>query len=56
MIEVPKPPSQTRFLEQMIPDFEACELNDELHILGDLKVGLSPSKKKIVLFASLKAL
>ena len=56
MIEAPKPPSQTRFLEQLIPDFEACELNDELHILEDFKVGLSSSKKKFVLFASLKAL
>ena len=35
-----KPPSQTRFLEQMVTEFESLELNNELYILGDFNIDL----------------
>ena len=35
-----KPPRQTRFLEQMVTDFESLELNNELYILGDFNIDL----------------
>ena len=35
-----KPPSQTRFLEQIITEFESLELNNELYILGDFNINL----------------
>ena len=35
-----KPPSQTRYLEQIITEFESLELNNELYILGDLNINL----------------
>ena len=35
-----KPPRQTRFLEQIVTDFESLELNNELCILGDFNIDL----------------
>ena len=35
-----KPPSQTRFSEQIITEFESLELNNELYILGDFNMNL----------------
>ena len=35
-----KPPSQTRFLEQITTEFESLELNSELYILGDFNINL----------------
>ena len=35
-----KTPSQTQFLEQMITEFQALELNNKLHILGDFNINL----------------
>ena len=35
-----KPPSQTRYLEQIITEFQSLELNNELYILGDLNINL----------------
>ena len=35
-----KPPSQTRFLEQVITKFESLELNNELYILGTFNINL----------------
>ena len=35
-----KPPSQTRFPEQIITEFESLELNNELYILGDFNTNL----------------
>ena len=32
------PPNQTRFLEQMIMEFETLDPNDELYILGDFNL------------------
>ena len=35
-----KPPSQTQFLEQMITEFEALDLNNEIYVLGDFNINL----------------
>ena len=35
-----KPPSQMRFLEETITEFESLELNNELYILGDFNINL----------------
>ena len=35
-----KPPNQTRFLEQIIAEFETLDLNDERYILGDFNINL----------------
>ena len=35
-----KLPSQTRFLVQMVTEFESLELNNELYILGDFNIDL----------------
>ena len=35
-----KPPSQKRFLEQIITEFESLELYNELYILGDFNINL----------------
>ena len=35
-----KPPSQTRFLEQIITEFESLELINELYIFGDFNINL----------------
>ena len=35
-----KPPSQTRFLEQIITEFKSLELINELYILGDFNINL----------------
>ena len=50
-----KPPSQTRFSVQMITEFEALELNNELYILGDFNINV-PLKGKCLLikFTKLK--
>ena len=40
-----KPPSQTWFSVQMITEFEALELNNELYILGDFNINV-PLKGK----------
>ena len=35
-----KPPSQTEFLERMITEFEALDLNNEIYGLGDFNINL----------------
>ena len=35
-----KSPSQTQFLEQIITEFEALDLNNEIYILGDFNIKL----------------
>ena len=35
-----KPLSQTQFLEQMITEFEALNLNNEVYVLGDFNINL----------------
>ena len=35
-----KPPSQTRFFEQMVTESESLELNNELYIFGDFNINL----------------
>ena len=35
-----KPPSKTQFLEQMIAEFEALDLNKEIYVLGDFDINL----------------
>ena len=35
-----KPPNQTRFLVQIIAEFETLDLNDEHYILGDFNINL----------------
>ena len=35
-----KPPKQTRFLEQIITEFETLDLNDEHYVLGDFNINL----------------
>ena len=35
-----KPPDQTRFLEQIITEFETLDLNDEQYLLGDFNINL----------------
>ena len=35
-----KPPSQTRFLEQIITEFESLALNNELYVLGEFNINL----------------
>ena len=39
-IVIYKPPDQTRFLEQIIPEFETLDLNDEHYVLGDFSINL----------------
>ena len=34
------PPSQTQFLEQMITEFEALNLNNKIYVLGDFYINL----------------
>ena len=38
-----KPPSQMRFLEQMVTEFESLELNNKLYILGDFNIKFTQS-------------
>ena len=40
-------PSQARFLEQMITEFEALEINVKLNILGDFIIDLLFKTKEI---------
>ena len=35
-----KPPDQTRFLEQIVTEFETLDLNDEHYVLGDFSMNL----------------
>ena len=35
-----KPPNQTRFLEQIITEFETLDLHNEHHVLGDFNINL----------------
>ena len=44
-----KPPSQARFLERMVTEFESPELNNELYILGDFNIDL-PFKGDCILY------
>ena len=35
-----KPPSQSQFLEQMITEFEALDLDKQIYVLGDFNINL----------------
>ena len=35
-----KPPSQSQFLQQMITEFEALDLDNEIYVLGDFNINL----------------
>ena len=43
-----KPPSQGQFLQQMITEFEALDLDYEIYVLGDFNINL-PFRDKYVL-------
>ena len=43
-----KPPSQTRFLEQMITEFVGLELNGKLYIFGDFSINVMFKHKSII--------
>ena len=42
-----KPPDQTRFLEQIIIEFETLDLNNEHYVLGDFNINLLFKRKNI---------
>ena len=43
-----KPPSQSQFLQQMITEFEALDLDNEIYVLGNFNINL-PFRDKYVL-------
>ena len=43
-----KPPSQTQFLEQMITEFEALNLNNKVYVLGDFNINLLFQDKNVL--------
>ena len=43
-----KPPSQSQFLEQMITEFEALDLNDEIYVLGNFNTNLLFRDKYVI--------
>ena len=44
-----KKPNQTQFLEQMITEFEALDLNNEIYVLGDFNLNLLFKDKYVLI-------
>ena len=49
-----KPASQSQFLEQMITEFEALDINNEIYVLGEFNINLLFREKKFLSVSQMK--
>ena len=49
-----KPASQSQFLEQMITEFEALDINNEIYVLGEFNTNLLFREKKFLSVSQMK--